>query len=868
MKLIALVLLWTFSTFAQEAVPRKSEDDLSFLIAEQRKTQVKNIKYDLSFELEKGSPEFKGLAILEVELARLDLPLTIDFLSKKIESVKVNGELLTKYPLRKGSFDIPQKNLAPLLKIEVKYIGEFSKEASGFKRVIDPADQAEYLYTDFEPYYAHWLFPALDQPDLKAKFKVTVTAPSEWKVIQNELIESETKSGNKKVTKFHETKPLSTYLFFLGAGPFVEWKDNYGDLPLYLYARKSLEKYVDADEIMKTTKAGLKFFNDYFNYPYPFSKYGHVFIPEFAWGGMENPGAVTMNERGIFRGPVPQMKYDRRNSLILHEMAHMWFGDLVTMEWWNDLWLNESFATYLASIAQDRALDSELTWLNFFHTKTWGYWQDQLVTTHPIETIVPDVRSVKGNFDGITYAKGASALKQLHFYVGEEAFREGLRSYFKKYAFQNTQRVDFINAIATAAKKDLTHWTSTWLQTAGPNRVKVKIDCSDDEIKNLSILQTPSVSKTLSPHRTRLAFYEEDGEELDLESTFDAVYSEKETSFSKLKGEDCPDFIFPNKDDLDYALFSLDEKSLKNSEKALVGLPEPLTRLMLWNVLVQMVRDAELKPKTFFSYALKGIAQEKDEELLASLLGRSLIGSHYYLYLTEIERSEIAQKFEEIIFKRMMESEKGSSLQMSFFDFYVAVAQSPEAQKKLFEMLTKNTPPEGIVLDQDRRWSLILSLSSHGHPKARELVAAEVKKDNSTIGKRTALAARAAYPDLEEKKKIWQEIYNNKDLTHSDKREAGSRLHDPDAPELSQPFVGEYFKRITQMDWKSHDDVVDVYFRQLYPLNLCSKEVLKQSEKGLKKAQRLSTLAKRSWREAQDELKRCVNIREMAQVSK
>lgn len=868
MKLIALVLLWTLPAFAQEAVPRKSEDDLSFLIAEQRKTQVKNIKYDLSFELEKGSSEFKGLAILEVELARLDLPLTIDFSIKNIESVKVNGELLSKFPLRKGSFDIPQKSLAPLAKIEIKYIGEFSKEASGFKRVIDPADKAEYLYTDFEPYYAHWLFPALDQPDIKATFKVTVTAPSDWRVIQNELIESETKSGSKKVTKFKETKPLSTYLFFLGAGPYVEWKDSYGDLPLYLYARKSLAKYVDADQIMKTTKAGLKFFNDYFNYPYPFSKYGHIFIPEFAWGGMENPGAVTLNERNIFRGPVPEMKYDRRNGLILHEMAHMWFGDLVTMEWWNDLWLNESFATYLASIAQERALDSELTWLSFFQTKTWGYWQDQLITTHPIETIVPDVRSVKGNFDGITYAKGASALKQLHFYVGEEAFREGLRSYFKKYAFQNTQRVDFINAIASAGKKDLTHWTSTWLQTAGPNRVKLQVECSDDDVKKISIHQAPSVSHTLSPHRTRLAFYEEDGEELELEETFDVVYSDKEVALTKLKGEDCPDFIFPNKDDLDYALFSLDEKSLKKSEKALIGLPEPLTRLMLWNVLVQMVRDAELKPKTFFESALKGIAQEKDEQLLASLLGRSLIGAHYYLYLTKSERSEIAAKLEEIIFKRMMESEKGSSLQMSFFDFYVAIAQSPPDQKKLFEMLTKNTPPEGIVLDQDRRWSVISSLSSHGHPEAIKLIAAELKKDNSTIGKRNAFAARAAYPALEEKKKIWTEIYNNKNLTHSDKEEAGRRLHNPDAPELSRPFIDDYFRRIISMDWKSHDDVVDIYFERLYPLTLCSKEVLKQSEKGMKKAQKLSTLARRSWMEAQDELKRCVKVREMITTNK
>lgn len=864
MKFITLALLWSFCTFAQEVVPRKAEDDLTFLTAQQRKSQVKKVKYDLFFKLEKGSETFQGLTIIELEMARLDLPLSIDLFKQKIKSISVNGEELKKYSKRLGSLDIPQARLKPLTKIEINYQSEFSKESSGFKRVVDPADGAEYLYTDFEPYYAHWLFPSLDQPDLKAIFKVTVSAPVEWKVIQNELPESEKVSGKIKTTIFRETKPLSTYLFFLGAGPFVEWKDKFGDLPLYLYARKSLAQYVDVEKIMLSTKTGLKFFNEYFDYPYPFSKYGHIFVPEFSWGGMENPGAVTLNERNIFRGPVPQTRYDGRNSLIMHEMAHMWFGDLVTMEWWNDLWLNESFASYLAGIAQERAMEAKSTWLRFFQSKTWGYWQDQLITTHPIETDVPDVRTAKGNFDGITYAKGASALKQLHFYVGEEGFREGLRSYFKTYAFKNTKRSDFITSIATAAKKDLSVWTSKWLQTAGPNRVLVEAKCDDGKIKSLVINQKPSISKTLSPHRTRLSFYEVDGSDLELQGIHEAVFSKEKTIIDGLSGKDCPDFIFPNKDDQDYALYSLDKNSLAKAKTAIVSLPDPLSRLMLWSTLSQMVRDAELSPVKYFEYAFEGLEKEEDKELLGSLLGRSLTGAQYDLYLTKGEREAISKKLEEIILKRMDKSEKGSSLQMSFFDFYLSIAQSPASQKSIFKMLQKKSPPEGIVLDQDRRWAIIVNLSRNGHEKALELIETELKNDKSTIGKTMALSARAAFPTLENKKKVWSEFYNNKSFSKSDLRSAGHYIHDSDYPELSEPFVADYFARVEAMDWKSHDDMVGVYLKSFYPLQVCSEKILKQSDESMKKAKHLTTLARRSWMEAQDELKKCLMVRKAA----
>lgn len=859
-----ILLFLTFILSTAIAETRKDDDNLTQKLARQRREQVKNVEYYLDLSLDKGKDGFVGKARLEIELNHLKTPLSIDFLIKKVESLSVNGQLVKNYPQRRGSFDIPTKNLTPKMTVEVTFTGDYSKEASGFQRAKDPEDGSEYMFTDFEPYYAHWLYPCFDQPDLKGIFHLTVTAPTDWKVIHNELIEKEVEAGLFKTTTFNATKPISTYLFFLGAGPFVEWQDKYQDLPLYLYARKSLAKYVDHEEIMKTTKKGLKFFNDFFGYPYPFSKYGHVFIPEFAWGGMENPGAVTMNERNIFRGPVPQTKFEKRNSLILHEMAHMWFGDLVTMEWWNDLWLNESFASYLAAVAQERAMDSKATWLDFFGGKTWGYWQDQLVSTHPIETDVPDVRTAKGNFDGITYAKGAASLKQLHFFVGEEGFKNGLRDYFKRFAFSNTKRQDFTGAIAMAAKTDLSEWTTKWLQTAGPNRVMVVPECEKKKLKSVTIKQQKSVSGNLSPHRTRLGFYELDDDELELGWAKDAVYSSEVTTVNGLEGKDCPDFLLPNQDDLDYALFSLDDKSLGRAKIAISKMPDPLSRLMIWNILYQMTRDSELSPLIYMHIALEALKHEEDDLLLGSLLGRSgSIKAVYNIYLSKEERAKIAPEFEALIWSRLDKAKAGSSLQMSFFDYFITIAQSQMSVTRLFDILVKNEPPKGITLDQDRRWSVILNLATNGHSQAMKLIEEEKKRDPSTLGKRLAFAGKAAYPDKAQKELMWKELYTNKGLTHSDLEEAGARMHRANYPELSQPFLEEYFKKLTTMNWKNNDDKVDVYFESFFPFALCTDELRKMSLKYFERAKNLSSIARRSWSEAQDDLNRCVKVRKL-----
>ena len=865
-----LTLLLSLSAMsATKTQTRKSDDDLTQAEATQRRQQVESVKYDLAIALDKGKEGYTGSVTIDLVLKDLTQDLSIDNMMDKILKITVNGAELKTYTKRKGSFDLPKKVLATNTQIQITFSNKYSKEAAGFQSVIDPEDKSEYVYTDFEPYQAHKFFPCLDQPDLKARLKVSVTAPKDWKAISNELIDSTKEDGNFTTTTFKETQPISTYLFFVGAGPFVLFEDKFENTPLHLYARQSLAKYVDEENIFATTKKGLKFFNEYFGYAYPFSKYGQILIPEFAWGGMENPGMVTLNERIVFRGPVPESRRSDRDDLILHEMAHHWFGDLVTMDWWGDLWLNESFATYAASLAQESAMKQKLTWLDFFTTKAWGYWQDQLVTTHPIETPVPDVRTARGNFDGITYAKGASALKQLHFYVGDEGFREGLRYYFKNYAWKNTKRSDFIGAIALKSKVNLDEWTKTWLQTAGPNAVEVQYACERDKISKVEVIQTPSVSGTLSTHRMKIGLYELDEDELDHEETIDVVYSGAVTPVKELTGEDCPDFIMPNVEDKDYALFSLDQKSLSNASIALTGIESPLNRLMLWNILSEMLRNQKLSAVAYFDLVQYGLGKETDDGVLGFILGRhGVIKDQYQLYLTKEQRAEMAPKFETIVWKKIASSKEGSSLQMTFFDFFTAMAQTTDSQSKLYEMLTKNTPPKGIVLDQDRRWAIIQNLSINGHPKALELTSEEVKKDPSTNGKKMDIVARAAFPDLKMKQSMWKEIFTNKDMSYSQKKEAGSKLHLPNRPDLSEPFVEEYFKKVLSFDWASHDDIVDVYFEQLFPARLCSQKVADLSAKKFKVAKNMTNLSRRAWIEAQDELERCVKVRNTVNSAK
>ncbi len=865
MKFIIVLSIFLFG-LEPFAAMRKNEDNLTSELAQARRKQIKNVDYDVHIVLKKGAIEYSGRTLLKIDLADKNSPLSIDFKTKKINSLTVNGNAVADFKTEKGFIEIGPKHLASKVEIAVDYVGEFSKEGDGFQRVEDPEDKAEYIYSDFEPYGTHTLLPCFDQPDLKARFKLTVEAPAGWTPIGNDLIETAETVGSVTKSVFKQTPKISTYLFFVGAGDFVIWKDSAGKIPLELYARKSLKKYVDVERIFTTTKKGLTFFAEYFGVAYPFSKYGQVFVPEFAWGGMENPGAVTLNEKNIYRGKPTQKDLDNRNDLILHEMAHMWFGDLVTMKWWNDLWLNESFATYLANIAQDRALNSKGVWLDFHSDKGWGYWQDQLSTTHAIETPVRDVRSSKANFDGITYAKGAASLKQLHFFVGEKGFADGLKSYFSKYSFKNTVRLDFTDEIAQASKVDLTKWTHAWLQTAGPHRIHAEWSCDPKtkKISDFTLIQLQNASDALSPHRSRIGFYNKNAQgKLERTNTLDVSFEKRENKIEKAFGLSCPDFMYANADDQDYGLFALDSISLKNAEEVLKGnLNEPLTRLMVWNTLNQMVRDTQLRVSDYINMVLSGLESEKDPEILSILLGKySAIRDTYFRYLTRVQRVNMAPKVEKLIWDKVQLAETSADMKMVYFDFYTSIAVTNDSVARLSSILEGKVKVASVDMDQDRRWAIIKTLARLDATSVASLISAEEKRDPSSAGKRNAETSRVSLPTADAKAAFWRSLDNAKDIPNSTLREASGKFVDFDHPEITQKYVLPFFERVRKLNWEDNDSLVEIYFERLFPQNLCSKELLSVSKRHLGAAKTLTPYARRSWVEANDELNKCASIR-------
>lgn len=856
---VIFALVLGLASFSAQARPSVNNLERSF--AEMRRAQIKSVNYDTTFTFRQGKDTYDGITAIQLELNDLKKPLSVDWLGTKPSAVTVNGKTIKDFKVATGWIEIPARYLAAKTEITLTFTNAFSKEGEGVQHVVDPEDKQEYVYTDFEPFQAHQFFPCFDQPDLKAHFTLTVTAPEGWKAIGNDLIAETSVKEGLRTTRFKPTPPLSTYLFFVGAGPFEMWTAKEGKIPLEIYARKSLAKYVDAENMFETSRKGLRFYADYFGAEYPFSKFGLVFAPEFGWGGMENPGAIVCNEGSLFRGPVPASRREGRDGLILHEMAHHWFGDLVTMKWWNDLWLNESFATYMATIAQDREFHSKMVWEDFSSQKDWGYWQDQLPTTHPIETTVKDVRTARGNFDGITYSKGAAALQQLHFYVGEDAFREGLRAYFKTHAYANAERADFTGAIAQAGNLNLDDWVHAWLQTAGVNRVSAHATC-DGPLVAGTVTQEKSSSGTLSPHRTRLGYYANDKGKLTLLAKTDVSY---DGVSAKVPPEQiaCPDFTFPNLDDKDYALFSLDEKSLEAVPAVLGGgVSDPMLRLQTWSMLSQMVRDGKLPPLRYIDLALGGLAYEDDDGALAALIGRrGPVREIFEHYLSRGDRGRLAPRFQTTIYKRLLAAAPGSSAQMLFFDFYTRLAQTPKALKRLSDWLEKKKDlPAGIELDQERRWTVLLTLARNGAPGAAELVNAEEKRDTSDLAKRMAYTARVALPTAAAKKEFWDALGHWEKIPPSTLRQAAGSFHHPDYPELSEKYVNSYFERVRHINWKKSDHLVGVYLNELFPGYLCRKSILEKSEAELKAARGLTDLARRSWRESNDELARCIRV--------
>ena len=721
-----------------------------------RSARIADVAYVLEFELDGEADEYTGRVRTTFELRDAQSNLDVDFAGGTVGGVRVNGSLV-QAPYNGYFVTLPASSLRTGSNtFEIAFSRPYSTDGSGLYRFRDPVDGHDYLYTDFEPYDANRLFPAFDQPDLKATFATRVTAPADWEVI-SVVAESDIDDvGDTRVWTFPPSARISTYVYALHAGQYQRWESAAGDIPLRLFARASLADYIYPEHWFIPTQQGFEFFQDYFEIAYPFGKYDQVVVPHFNAGAMENVGAVTFSERFLHRGTV--MRRDRRwlATVILHEMAHMWFGNLVTMQWWNGLWLNESFATFMATLALVEATEFAEGRLGAYRSTVRAYRADERDTTHAIELPTPDTDAAFANFDAITYNKGSATLTQLNHLVGPEAFRRGVSAYLKTHAYGNTTIDDFLAEIGKASGLDLASWAGDWLHRPGTNRVAVDLDCQDGKITGMAVLQTaPTAWWTLRTHRTQLGLYDFGADEVTVRRV-PVTYAGARTEVEGVTGERCPEFVYANHGDWDYARVGFDRKALAALGNRLNAFADPLARAMLWQGVQDMVLDQELSPLEFIEIALANVDAEPVDDVMREVLD-ALQGSWSYLKRLvddPVLVGETGMRIEGYLWQAFLDSDPGSDRQLLLFDHYLAAATSEQAADRIAELLDTTELPEGFVFDQDRRWIALALLSGYAHPAAATALAAERERDPSDAGRRRAITVESARPDPAQQRRL------------------------------------------------------------------------------------------------------------------
>ncbi|MBI3217659.1 MAG: aminopeptidase N [Mycobacterium sp.] len=813
------------------ALPNLTQDQ-----AAERAGLVTVDSYQIALDLTDGagSPSertFRSVTTVEFD-ATAGADTYIDIAAATVRSATLNGRELdvSGYDESTG---VALSGLAEHNLLVVDADCRYSNTGEGLHRFVDPVDDEVYLYSQFETADAKRMFACFDQPDIKAAFDITVTAPAHWEVISNgatSLVEDG--DGKAKVHTFATTARMSTYLVALIAGPYAVWRDVYtdehGDIPLGIFCRGSLAEFMDADRLFTETKQGFGFYHNNFGTPYAFGKYDQLFVPEFNAGAMENAGAVTFLEDYVFRSKVTRYSYERRAETVLHEMAHMWFGDLVTMRWWDDLWLNESFATFASVLCQAEATEYTQAWTTFATVeKSWAYRQDQLPSTHPVAAEIPDLHAVEVNFDGITYAKGASVLKQLVAYVGLEAFLAGLRDYFRDHAYDNATFSDLLGALEKSSGRDLSHWGRQWLKTTGLNTLRPDFDIDDEgNFTRFSIEQggaEPGAGET-RVHRLAVGIYDDDNsgklvrvhrEELDVDGA--------STDVPALQGVSRGKLILVNDEDLTYCSLRLDEGSLATALSRIADIADPLPRTLVWSAAWEMTRDAELKARDFVALVMSGLHAESEVGVAQRLLlqAQTALGSY-------AEPGWAAENgwpaFADKLLDLARESEPGSDHQLAYVNALCTSVLSPNHVAVLATLLDNepaavNMP--GLVIDTDLRWRIVTKLAACGEldadGTATPFIDAEAETDKTAAGRRSAAAASAARPQAAVKEAAWTQVIEDDTLANITGRAIIGGIVQAGQAQLLAPFTQRYFDVIASVWERRSSEVAQTVVVGLYP---------------------------------------------------
>ena len=866
--LVVIVLLVFFASGCERQIQRHTTTSttrpassaLSEEDARHRSSRVSNVSYKLNFELDGKSEDFSGHVDVRFDLSEADTPLTLDFAGGDVHRVVLN-EAETKIDYNGQYITLASNELrngSNTLTIEFSH--PYSNDGSGLYRFRDPVDGHVYLYTDFEPYDANRLFPCFDQPDLKATYATEVTVPADWEVIsivQETLIED---LDERRRWVFPDSAPISTYIYALHAGNYVSWQDSAGDIPLRLFARASLADYVRTDDWFIPTKQGFRFFQTYFDIPYPFGKYDQIIVPHFNAGAMENLGAVTYSERFLTRGKVTRSQRRSLASVIMHEMAHMWFGNLVTMDWWNGLWLNEAFATFMANLALEKATEFHEVDLSAFRSNISAYRADERDTTHPIEQPTPNTDAAFAIFDAITYNKGSAVLAQLRYLVGPDKFREGVSAYLKRHAYDNTTIDDFLSAIAESADMDLTDWAASWLNQPGTNSVSVQYTCEENHVSSLILHQQAPVDwPTLRTHRTQLGLYSFSSEPI-RQIVFPATYAGSRTEVP-IKTIPCPDAIYPNHGNWDFVRVELDKGAMHELGRHINEFDDPLQRSMLWYSMYEMVLYQRMSPGEFIRFTLELLPSESNEDVTRQVLG-SMMSAWSYVRRLEPEATvrSTAKLIERFVWKLLLASDPGTDRQLLLFDSYTSVVTSDDGLARLAEFLAEGSVPNGIQFDQDRRWSVLQKLSGHGHPNTSVLLEQETANDTTDAGRLRALSVRAARPDPTYQEHLVALLLDPpRELTVYEARAHARGLFPFEQQEAQLQHTNEVFSRLQALsdnvDSRYHGAIVGGLLG-----NICDERYLDQLGETINDSSTLHPSMRKRLLDMRFQVRRCLSI--------
>ncbi|MFJ2742180.1 aminopeptidase N [Streptomyces sp. NPDC087440] len=822
-------------------------------------------RYTVDLDLTQGDDTFDSRTVIHFT-ARTTGDTFLELKPATLRSITLDGHPLDPADLADNRF--PLTGLTPgdhELRIDAAM--RYSRTGEGMHRFTDPADGETYVYTQLFLDDVQRVFPAFDQPDLKSVFEVSVTAPEGWSVAANSVPAAPATDGRHT---FAPTPLISTYLVAVIAGPWHTLRTEHAGLPFALHCRRSLAPHLDrdADEILAVTKNCFDRYHEKFDEPYPFDSYDQAFVPEFNAGAMENPGLITFRDTYVFQSAVTDTQRQSRATTIAHEMAHMWFGDLVTLQWWDDIWLNESFAEYMAYQVLSEATRFKDTWTAFaIARKTWGYDADQSPSTHPVAPdpeAVPDTATALLNFDGISYAKGASALRQLVFWMGEKDFLAGINTHFTRHKFANATLADLLDNLATATDRDVHAWAASWLRTTGVDTLTPTVTDTDAGW-TLDITHTGT-----RPHRITVGAYDQDLVDADTlvlreRHELDVPAGESEAPAGESEAPAPrpgrrPALLLLNDGDHTYAKVRLDPDSWNTALRSLAGLPDALTRAVVWNAARDMVRDGQLPPTAYLDAARAHLPHESDLSVVQGVLAfaSQQIADRY---LRPDDRPAALTTLTDLCRDLMRRTEDGNDpgLRLVAVRHFIDAASQPDSIQDWYD---NDSVPGGPLLDPELRWSILNRLAVLGATDDAA-IARELARDPSATGEQGAARCRAALPTPEAKAAAWDRLFTTDDLSNYLFTATAQGFWQPEQTDLLAPYVSRYYPAAQALAERRGPAMAEAAGTHAFPAYAATPTALALGESALATAP-LTPALRRKLTDQLDALSRALRIRATA----